>query len=229
MRDARQALHQCLALPETSADAGLRHDAETLLASVSAAVATLSVAVAPAAAELRVDGELQPGDGAVRTVDVDPGRHQVALSAEGLSAQEFVVEPAPGERIVRRVDLATRPVRLRVAASVAEATVSLDDDVIGRGRAVEWNGPPGAHRLRVEAAGYRTERRPLRMAPGESAQVVIDLERERTLARNPWLWVGVGAGVAAIATTVALLVISTAGPLDGGSTGQVFQAAGGGR
>lgn len=226
MREARQALHQCLAFGETGSDAALRRDAESLLVAVGAAVATLYVAVAPGTAELRVDGERQVGDGAIRTLDVDPGRHQVSLSAEGLATQEFVIEPAPGERLVRRVDLATRPVRLRVSSSLADAAVSVDDDLIGRGRSVEWSGPPGAHRLRVEAPGYRTERRPLQLGPGETAQVVIELQRERTLARNPWLWVGVGAGVVAVATTIALLVISSPGPLDGGSTGQVFQAAG---
>ena len=224
MREARQALHQCLAMPETGADAGLQHDAEALLAAVRAAVGTLYLAVAPPVAEARVDGERQLGDGGTRTLDIDPGRHVVSLAAEGLSTQEFILQVAPGERVVRRVDLATRPARVRVMPSVGDATVSLDDDVVGRGRSVEWTGPPGTHRLRVEAPGYVPQRRPISVGPGESAQVLIELERERTLTRNPWFWTGLGVGVAAAVTVVALLVVSTTDAPDGGTTSQVFQA-----
>lgn len=221
MREARQVLHECLAMPATQADAALVRDAETLLAAVRGAVATVELQVAPEESTVRADGELRSGTGRERLVDLDPGRHSVNVSAEGMSAQDFSLTLAPGERVVRRVDLASRPTTIVIAPSVTDATVSVDGDVVGRGR-VEWTGPAGGHAIRVEAAGHVTARRSVSARPGQRVEVVIEVRRERSVWQSPALWATVGSAVVAGAVLAVALIRVPEDP-DTGTTGQLFE------
>ncbi|MEZ4406883.1 MAG: PEGA domain-containing protein [Polyangiales bacterium] len=221
MREARQALHECLAMPATQSDASLVRDAETLLAAVRGAVATLELQVAPTESTVRADGELRTGSGRARLVDLDPGRHAVNVSAEGMNAQDFSLTLSPGERVVRRVDLASRPATVVIVPSVTDATVSVDGDVVGRGR-VEWTGPAGAHAVRVEAAGHVTSRRRVSANPGQRVELVVEVSRERTVWQSPALWATVGSAVVAGAVLAVALIRVPEDP-DSGTTGQLFE------
>lgn len=103
--------------------------------------------------------------------------------------------------------------RLELRVSPAHANLSLDGAPIapGGGSLIVALGP---HVVEGRAEGYANARRELRVRGGEVVRVELALERtrhlqasseRRPLARNPWLWSGIGAAVAG-AVVAGLLI-----------------------
>jgi len=224
-REARAALRECIAMPGVLAEADLVTDAHALEAQVGRSLARLRLVVAPPDAEVRVNSQVLPdGRGEpLRELDIDPGRQEVEVSSNGLMTQRFTVALRPGESLQRRVDLAVVPGRVAVNVDRPEATVSIDDEVVGHGSTV-WQGSPGAHRVRVEAEGFRPYRRPVTVSAGGDLRVEVTLSTLRSpWYQSPWLWSAVG--VAVVGAVLAVVFIDRSAPLDGGSTQQVLQGA----
>ena len=224
-REARAALRECIAMPAVLAETDLVADAHTLESLVSRSLARLRLVVAPAGAEVRINSQvIDDGRGEpLRELDIDPGRQEVEVTAPGLAPQRFSVALRPGEALQRRVDLAVVPGRVAVSTDQPDAAVSVDDEVVGHGNTV-WQGSPGAHRVRVEADGYRPFRRPVTVVAGAELRVEVALTPQRTpWYQSPWLWSAVGVTVVG-AIVAAVLVERTAAP-DGGNTQQVIQGA----
>ena len=224
-REARVALRECIAMPGVLAEADLITDAQSLEAQVGRALARLRLIVAPPNAEVRVNTLViaDDHDEPVRELDIDPGRQEVEVSAPGVLTQRFTVALREGENLQRRVDLAVQPGRVAVTIDRPDATVSIDDEVVGHGNTV-WQGSPGAHRVRVEADGFRPYRRPVTVTAGGELGIEVTLSPLRTQwYQSPWLWSAVTVAVVG-GILAALLIEHTAAP-DGGSTQQVFQGA----
>ena len=224
-REARAALRECISMPGVLAEADLVTDAQTLEAMVVRSLARLRLVVAPANAEVRVNSRviLDGRDEPVRELDIDPGQQEVEVAVAGVPTQRFVVSLRPGESLQRRVDLAVLPGRIAVTVDQRDAVVSIDDEVVGHGNTA-WQGSPGAHRVRVEAEGFRPFRRPVVVSVGGDLRVEVALAPSRTpWIQSPWLWSAVGLAVAGGVLAAVLIEHSTAP--DGGSTQQVFQGA----
>lgn len=222
LREAARTLRQCLDAPDSSADASLVYDARNLLGVLTRSLATFELVIEPAHAELRVDGEPIVGSGPTRRVELDPGSHRVQLAAEGMGPQEFSVQLAAGQRVLRRADLHTLPARMVIRAPSSQAAVSVDDDPAGRG-VTEWTGPPGTHRVRVELADHHPWRHAYTLTPGQRLDLAITLDPvSRPLHENPWLWVGVGAAVVTIGAVIAYALTTGDLPVDAGTTGQII-------
>lgn len=221
MLEARRALEQCLAMPEAAADPELVRDATAVLATARAAVATVTLAVAPEGAELRVDGAPSGVRGPSRTLELDPGSHALNASAPGFVPQDLTLRLSPGDRESRAITLVPAAARLSIAATPPDASVLIDGAPAGRGTAA-WEGPARSLAVRVAAEGYVASERAITLEPGEHARLAVTLTREpRPLVANPWLWVGVGA-VAAIATVVAVALIHPTADPDGGTANRVL-------
>ncbi len=220
--EARRALEQCLAMPDAAADPELIRDATAVLATVRAAIATVTLSVAPERAELRVDGTPNSLLGPSRSLELDPGSHALNASAPGFVAQDLTLRLSPGDRESRSITLSPQPARLSIVAMPSGATVLIDGTLVGRGTAA-WEGPPRTLGVRISAAGHATTERSVVLEPGEHSHLAITLTREaRPLTANPWLWIGVGTGVAAVVTVVALLLIHPTADADGGTANRVL-------
>lgn len=224
-REARAALRECIAMPSVLAEPDLVTDAHALEAQVGRSLARLRLVLAPADAEVRVNSQvIAEGRGEpLRELDIDPGRQEVEVSASGVTPQRFTVALRSGESLQRRVDLTVVPGRVAVSVEQPEASVSIDDEVVGHGSTV-WQGSPGAHRVRVEADGYRPFRRPVTVTAGGDLRVEVALSPLRSpWYQSPWLWSAVAVAVAG-GVLAAVFIHDTQGP-DGGSTQQVLQGA----
>lgn len=208
-----------------ASDAALSRDLDTLLTAVRGALATLTLTVEPVGVAVRVDGARREGVGPTRELRLDPGRHVVDVAAEGFVPEHFELTLGTGERHVRRVALSNTVAQITVRPTPNTATVSVDDLVVGRGLS-RWTGAPGAHRVRVEAQGFRPLRQAVTLTGGQSLEVVAALQRDERggLARNPIFWTVLGLGVVA-AVVIPLVVIERVGEPDGGTTNQIFEAA----
>lgn len=220
--DARRALETCLAMPDTASDPELTRDAVAVLTTVRAAIATVTLAVTPERAELRVDGAPTGATGAARTLELDPGSHVLNAAAPGFVSEDFTLRLSPGERASRAVTLAPQLARLSVVALPADATVLIDGAVSGRGEA-SWEGPARRVEVRVTAEGHVASQRTVGLEAGEHARLAVSLTRApRPVTANPWLWVGVGAGVAAVATVLVLVLVHPTAEPDAGTSGRVL-------
>lgn len=242
--EATETLQHYLEIAEAIDDAAGIGEARAYLAEIEGAIGVLILHVSPASAELEVDGVLVAGEGAERTLRLDPGAHRVILSAERREDTEFEVSVLPGARAERTITLAWHvvdPAHLHVLAP-ANTPVFLDDDRVGRG-SLEIDVAAGEHVVRI---GTEPETRiALDVQAGEARTVGVDDDGNtvdsgaRALApptRAPsetgsgdaWIWgiVAVSAA-AAIGVGVGVGVWAASAPTDafagyGGTTGVVI-------
>ena len=222
MIEARRALEQCLAMPDTAEEPEFARDANEVLTAVRGAIGDLTLRASPEHAALRVDGADTGLLGPSRRVELDPGHRVLTLSARGYAPRDLSLDVALGAREEREVTLVPEPARLAVRVTPDTASVFVDGVPHGRG-AASWEGPPHSLWVRVTAAGYVSSTREMTLGPGESAQLAIALTREpRPISASPWLWVGVGATVAAVVAVVAVVSIRVTADPDGGTANRVL-------
>jgi hypothetical protein len=227
---ATEALLRCQALAREdptwgSANAALVARTERLLADLRPAVGRLTITLEPSDAVVTIDGELREGTGSPRELELDPGTHRVGVSAPGFTDHSEEVSISSGAAETRSVRLARpseRPGTL-VVQSVEGARIFLDGVEIGVGYA-ERTLSPSIYRVRIEAEGHEDVEREVTLIEGERSTVDATFGTPNTdLASEPALWVGVGAGVIAVAVAIVLGVVLSQ-PTDplagyGGTTG----------
>lgn len=187
-------------------------------------LATLELAVVPEHAEVLLDGSPEHARGAVRRILLDPGDHQIAVSAEGHRAQRFRIHALPGERLTREVALQAAAAVLVVVSNVGSAAIVVDGAERGNGRAT-LELLPGRHRIRVTADGHHALDRVVELDPGQRLELDAALEpvdRGGGLLASPIFWII--TGVVAVGAGVAVGVVAFTGtdPPYGGTTGIII-------
>jgi hypothetical protein len=200
--------------------AGRRADALDALAQLeplAAAQGAVPARAAPGAARptrLMITSEA-PGarlslDGGPVTIsplirEVEPGKHRVAIDAEGFFPAEREVVAVAGELIPMAVPLRERPSTV-VLATPADAEIYVDGTFASRGGAVTLSLPSGPHRLVVARTGYRVAARSLSLAPGQSEQVPLVLRPTGQRRAARLLFMASGAALATSLVFGALAV-----------------------
>jgi tetratricopeptide (TPR) repeat protein len=228
-REALVTLDRYLEISDPRRDAAMRSDAVALRRSAEASLRHVTLRVRPGDARVEIDGQLVPGEGAERSLVLDPGPHAVAVALEGYATARFTLETGID---ARDVVLEALDGTLVVESTVSEATIALDGEPVGVGR-VERSVRPGAHLVELAAAGYLDFRREIEVAPG--ARVAIDaaleaLPRSESLVESPVFWGLLGGGVAVVTAVVVAVAVASAGveaPY-GGNTGIVLAPLTGG-
>jgi len=230
--EAVEAYESYLRIADAATEGARFTDAQAQLQSERTLVATLDLAIHPADAELRVNGQRVEGALANRALPVDPGAHTIEISAPRHRAFSTNVRVASGERQEIRVQLeAITTATLEVHCTVEGALITVDGAPFAMGsRAVG----AGAHEIVVNAVGYEPFRRRVTLAPESTLRVDASLTRvvtTRPLHANPLFWTAVAGGVAVISTGVVLaVVLSGQAPEFNTTTGITIQAlSGGGR
>lgn len=128
----------------------------------------------PSGATVLVDG-IERG---VTPVDVMIPRGGAKLTVRLDGYREIVqsVGVPPGERRTMTLKLEGLPARLSVVTEPEQAKVYIDGDYQGKSPAVIQEARPGAHEIRVELAGYRTETRTVQLENGGDATETFTLK-----------------------------------------------------
>ncbi len=198
IRDGRATFRALIEQHGPRLSAERRTEIQGYITEADAAVGRIELTVTPAEATVTLDGAPL----AERSVEVDPGRHEVIARAAGHQQSRREIEVRRGGSATIELRLEREDVRRRLTVELDESTASvrLDGRVIGRGTS-ESQVEPGSHELEVTASGYRLYRRTVRV---ESADVRLHVTLERTAQQpasagvSPWVWVGVGVGSAAV-------------------------------
>ncbi len=149
---------------------------------------------------MRVDSVLVTEHG---PIEVDPGRHVIAVEADGFASESRTLDVARGAQatvVIRMVPMVVSS-RVVVRAEPAGALVRIDGHDVGFGT-VEEVVRPGSHALEVSAAGHSVFRRTFEALAGQTQTIRAVLSSNRSVLSSPWFWVGVvavaaGAGAAA--------------------------------
>jgi hypothetical protein len=163
------------------------------LATLRASLAQLQLDIAPPDAIVLVDGAAVSR--AAGLVEVDPGTHKIAVSAEGYTAVTREISVAPGSTTAIELHLAAmkHPAHLRVVSEVASAAIRVDGVGQGSG-SLELDVAPGRHVVDVNAPGYESAHREVLLAESGHEELNVALRRQRHVGR----WVAVGVVVAAV-------------------------------
>lgn len=232
--EATEALDRCLELGRADASWSTEHGAELATArryraDLRPAVGHLHLTVEPATARVLIDGEPIEGSGSRRTIDVDPGRHRLMVSADGFETHHetfSVLSGASAEHDVRLVGLPERPSTL-VVESVEGARIFVDGEEVGVTRAEEAL-TAGERQVRVEVEGREPFVRSVTLGVGE--RVLVDASfgaRGGSVLEEPALWIGVGGGLLLVGAAIVIGVVLAQPPSDplanyGGPVAHVF-------
>jgi hypothetical protein len=123
-RQSLQILERLQATAHAGRDPGSFRYAESLMAHVLSHLTRLRLVVAPSNASIVIDGELVSQTGAARSVALDPGRHQLGISAPGFTATRRELVAKAGTEISQQISL--EPLPRNAAPSVAPSRVAAD-------------------------------------------------------------------------------------------------------
>lgn len=161
---------------------------------------SIYVSISLADARITIDG--QPVE-RYTAIEVPPGEHVVAVSAEGYFPAEQKVPVGKG-RVMVPFELAARPATLTIK-SQRDARITVDGrPVLLRGSSTDV--PAGKRWITVSARGRRPISREVVLAPEQ--QLTLDAPLQPTAQRRAVRWVAIGAGAllgGAIATTAVTL------------------------
>ncbi|MEZ4221212.1 MAG: PEGA domain-containing protein [Polyangiaceae bacterium] len=150
-------------------------------------------------------------DGATYIAEVTPGRHKVAIRAEGYEDynRDVVVDPVGGAPPID-VELVEKPAQLRVVAPEG-AEIAVDGRFIGLAPQPPIKLTKGRHFLAVTTNGKRAFTKTLTLTRGQQLQLTADLEStgQRTAA-----WVTLGAGAGALVGSGVLAALSVGAQSD---------------
>lgn len=135
---------------------------------------TLRIATEPEGAEVYVDGQLQ-GQGPI-TADIEPGRHEVRVVADGYQEQTRRVSTDPDEKNRVDIRLKRRTGILVVRTKPENASVQIDGETAGT-PPVEKEMPVGEHQIGATAEGYDSVRKTVELGAGERRQVALSMRR----------------------------------------------------
>ena len=137
------------------------------------------------------------------SIDVTPGEHVVAASADGYVSQEQRIRVG-NERAMIAFELVTRPATIAIK-SEADARITVDGrPVLLRGTSTDV--PAGTRWITVSARGRKPVSREVTLEPGQA--VTLDAPLQPTAQRRAVRWVEIGAGAlfagTLVTTTVAI-------------------------
>lgn len=170
-------------------------------------------------AEVRVDGDAT-GTVTARSpleVRVDPGEHVLRVASPRYVAAEERLALRRGERrmleLVLEIDRQQALARIILEAASPDYALEIVDVAQGTGT-LERELEPGDYTVRV-SDGTDSRTTQVTLEPGSTTRLQLDVEVEGSAWTSPFLWLGIGVGVAALVAGGILLfaVDRTADPI----------------
>lgn len=168
---------------------------DEVLAAVKNMVGAVNLTAGEPDAAVQVDGDFAGTTPLALPLVLDLGAHTIRVTKEGFAPAEKTVEIEGGSALALPVTLTPlRHAAHLVITTDAEATVSIDGQVVGKGH-FDGHPAPGSHDVAITETGMRSHDAEIDLRDGETRTLEITLDRERhTLL---WPWIAGGAAVVA--------------------------------
>jgi hypothetical protein len=156
------------------------------------------------AARISIDGGPPTPSPLIR--EVPPGKHHVAVTAEGFYPEERDVTAMAGDLIPEVVALRERPASLTIAAP-GGAEIYIDGAFASHGgQQIVLELPSGKHRVAIAESGYKVVSRALELERGKAQTVRVNLEPTRQ-RKAAYALLTTGAGVLAAGAVFGALAV----------------------
>lgn len=177
-----------------------------LTAEVRARIATLVVVCRVQGAEVTVGGAAIGACPIRESIPISEGEIEIEATAEGYHPFRTHVRAVGGKtiRVPIKLGLVETTGLLRVQGP-ADAEVWVDGQHVGRAPA-ELTVDPGRHKVQLRRPAYQEAQATVVIEAGEDRRVTIDPKEKKPLTSRWWFWTTIGVGIAAGATTAALLI-----------------------
>jgi hypothetical protein len=152
-----------------------RREVEAAMAEMAGLMGRLRLEGAPDGAEVRVDGVPVGTTPLAEPLAIDPGRHALDVTKQGLEPLRIEITVASGGETPVRAALTPFRAALRVDCADKTALVSVDGKVVG-GCPYQGVAEPGTRVVRVEAVGKKVFERKVDAKPGATAVVAVAFE-----------------------------------------------------
>lgn len=203
-----------------------REDVEGVIREIETTRAVLSFEVEPSGAEVSLDGRVLGTSPLPRGVEVLPGSHEVSVTLALHEPVSQTINVHAHERRLFQTNL--HPVelnaRLTVNVQPADAEITLDGAVVGRGT-YDQRVRPGPHQINLSAPGYlpRSESVTVRTLSEETVRVALEA-RSRSVFTRWYFWAAVGGAIAVGAVLAVVLNPIEPSAIPGNGTPQVVQS-----
>lgn len=209
--EAIETLRQLL-LEVPPPDGEQRRKIGQLLHEMEAVLAEVTITLAPAAAQLLIDGRpAVPG-----VLRLPAGHHQVAATAEGYQPwhREIAVSAGTPLRLELSLVALRRVGQVSIVSVPAQALAEIDGSRVGQ-TPLEKELAVGGYSLRLSAPGFRPYAVELVVGADQRRQVSVQLERLAPARSRWWLWTIGAVVLGGAAATIAATQLIPEGPLDG--------------
>ncbi|MCC7538439.1 MAG: PEGA domain-containing protein, partial [Deltaproteobacteria bacterium] len=191
MTEAIATFDAYLAIANPRRDRTQIAEANRLRGVAQTSLATLVLDVSPPDARVTIDGQPNAATGARREIAVDPGRHELRVTADDHEPYTTPVTVSAGARSDLAIRLARvappppdtppppptpTPGRLLVRTAVRGASVRASGEAMTAGEPFEL--PAGPHDVVVTARGHRRFERTVQIEPGELTTLDVRLVRD---------------------------------------------------
>lgn len=200
--ESRDVFDRLLAGELGELPAARRAQVQALRDEVAAEVGRVRVRVdGPAGATVTADGlELEREADGTFVAELDPGRHAIRATAVDHDPGLSDIELAPGEErtltLTLRAAIDEREGVLILDCEHPDATVEIVDVASGP-PPLSRSLAPGPYRARVHVGDDMREST-VELPAGRRVRLLLEPPTSDVI-ENPWLWIGLGAGVAALA------------------------------
>jgi PEGA domain len=176
----------------------IRAAVEQALVAIKSLVATVTVTAIEPEATVLVDGEVVGMTPLPAPLILDLGKHTIVAKKAGFETSEQTLDVVGGGVASVALVLIVRPhVGQLVITSDADATIKVDDRVVGAGH-FEGQLEPGSHAVELSERGKETYRAVIELHDGETRTVQVTLDDRKHPSFWPWL-IGGAAVVAGAA------------------------------
>lgn len=196
----------------------IRTRTQQIIGEMKALLADVTLEISPAGATITVDGRPAGTTPLAKPIQIAAGTHAIEVTAEGYTPQKQDLMVSAGVPIALKVALVVIPKtgKARITTSVPRATISIDGHPVGIAP-LEIELGPGGHTLEVSAPSYQVHRGELTVAPGQTRDVPITLDKELVTSK-PWYmnkYVWAAAGVVVVGIGLGIEFGTRQGPIDG--------------
>ncbi len=182
----------------------------------------IDIATRPDGARVELDGK-DYGLSPTTVEPLPPGKHSLRLSRDGMADQLIALRVEPGQTIRIDAELSTESGALDIRPTPRNSSISVNGVELGSGRQVLPSLAPGSYSIRASAVGHTDFVQSVEVEAGgrtavSAALLSFDYQGPRgggaagasvPVHKRPGLWVGVGAGAAAVVAGVIVAVVAS--------------------
>jgi hypothetical protein len=192
-----------------------RKQTERIIAEMQALLSPVTLDVAPAGAQISLDGHPIGNAPLAAPIQVAAGGHTIDVALDGYAPAHREILVAASTPLAMSVALIAHPkVGTVHVTTIPQGAIAVDGKPIGLGD-VRAQLEAGGHTLDVTAPGFEHHREELMLGAGQDRLIAVHLDATPSWYHHWYVWGPTAAVLAGIATTIIIVETTHENPLQG--------------